>query len=324
VYVKGVRLPDRFSCAEAITEVRRRGEGFVWIGLYEPDQPQLEAIAAAYGLHELAVEDAVTAHQRPKLDDYGDMLFLVLKTLHYIGHASPTTASDIVTSGEAMAFLGVDFVVTVRHGEHSELHGLREELEADPERLGMGPAAVLHAVADRVVDRYLAVSEAFQRDLDVVESIVFLPDSQIGTEQMYMMKREVLEFRRAVTPLARPLRFLTEAQTRLVPPEVRSYFRDVDDHHTMVAERVANFDQLLTNLVDATVAKISLRQNTDMRKITAWAAIIAAPTMVTGVYGMNFDNMPELHWKWGYPTVILTMVVVCVILYRVFRRNQWL
>jgi magnesium transporter len=252
------------------------------------------------------------------------MLFMVLKTLHYIEHESPATANDIVESGEIMSFLGRDFIVTVHHGQHSGLHGLRQELEADPERLSVGPAAVLHAVADRVVDRYLAVSEAFQRDLDVMESVVFLPQSQIGTEQMYMMKREALEFRRAMSPLARPLRWLTEAQTPLVPPEVRSYFRDVDDHHVMVAERVTNFDQLLTNLVDATVAKIELQQNTDMRKITAWAAIIAIPTMVTGIYGMNFDNMPELHWKWGYPAVMVTILVVCLVLYRVFKRNQWL
>jgi magnesium transporter len=324
VYVDGIRRVDELSPAAALAEVRRGRNGFVWIGLSEPDARQLHGIAPVYGLHELAVEDAVTAHQRPKLDHYGDMLFMVLKTVHYVAHDSPATASDIVESGEIMAFVGRDYIVTVRHGDHSDLHGLRDELEADPERLRLGPSSVLHGIADRVVDHYVAVSEAVQRDLDVLETVVFAPQDKIGTEQMYLMKREVLEFRRAVTPLARPLRWLAEVENPFVHHEVRSYFRDVEDHHVTVAERVTSFDQMLTNLLDATIAKIQLRQNTDMRKITAWAAIIAAPTMVTGVYGMNFDNMPGVHAQWGYPVVMIGMTAVCVVLYRVFRNNDWL
>ncbi|ONI87824.1 magnesium transporter [Actinosynnema sp. ALI-1.44] len=324
VYVDGERLPGRWSHTDAIAEVRRRGDGFVWVGLFEPDSEQIQGIADAYGLHELAVEDAVTAHQRPKLDRYDETLFMVLKTVHYVAHESPTTANEIVETGEIMAFLGPDFIVTVRHGHHSGLRGLRRELEVEPDRMRLGPAAVLHAIADRVVDDYLEVSEAFDRDIDEVESVVFAPHSTVGAEQMYLMKREVLELRRAIAPLTTPLRQLAEGHTPLVPVEVRSYFRDVDDHLTMVAERVARADELLTTLVDATLAKITLRQNNDMRKITAWAAIIAIPTMGVGVYGMNFDHMPELHWKFGYPTVMVVILSACFVLYRIFKRNRWL
>jgi magnesium transporter len=323
-YVDGARLPGRWTHADALAEVRRHGGGFVWLGLYEPDTELIHDVAHTFGLHELAIEDALEAHQRPKMERYPDMLFTVLKTVRYVAHAEPTTANEIVETGEIMAFLGPDFIVTVRHGQHTGLRDLRAELEAAPDRLAMGPAVVLHAIADRIVDSYLAVSEAFEADIDQVESLVFAPRSPIGAEQMYLMKREILELRRAVMPLAGPLRRLADGSTPLVPDEVRSYFRDVDDHLTTVADRVASFDDLLTTLVDATLAKISLQQNSDMRKITAWAAIIAVPTMVVGVYGMNFDYMPELHWKFGYPIVIAVILAACVILHRMFKRNQWL
>jgi len=324
VYVDGRRLPGRWSHTEAIKEVRRRREGFVWIGLLEPKAEQLNGLADCFGLHELAVEDAVVAHQRPKLENYDNTLFMVVKTIHYLEHESPTTTNEIVETGEIMTFLGRDFIVTVRHGEHSGLKELRAQLEAAPERLAHGPAVVLHAIADHVVDAYVEVSEAFERDVDQIESLVFAPRSPVGPEQMYLMKREILELRRAVMPLAVPLRRLTEGYTPLVPDKVRSYFRDVDDHLAVVAERVASFDDLLTTLVDATLAKVSLQQNTDMRKITSWAAILAVPTMVVGVYGMNFDHMPELHWKYGYPSIVIVTLVVCVILHRMFKRRKWL
>jgi magnesium transporter len=324
VYLDGTRLPGQWTHAEAIAEVRTRGAGFVWVGLHEPDDEQIQGIAGTFGLHELAVEDTVHAHQRPKLERYGDTLFMVFKTVRYMAHDSPTSANEIVETGEIMAFLGQEFIVTVRHGQHSSLRALRAELEAEPRRLAIGPAAVLHAIADRVVDDYLAVSEAFESDIDQIESIVFAPRSPIGAEQMYKMKREIIELRRAVMPLATPLRQLVDGDTPLVPPQVRSYFRDVDDHLTTVSERVGGFDELLTTLLDATLAKLSIQQNTDMRKITAWAAVIAVPTMVVGVYGMNFDHMPELHWSFGYPLVITVIFLACLTLYRVFKRNQWL
>ena len=324
VYVDGLRLEGRWNHRDAIAEVRRREEGFVWVGLHEPDAEQIDDIAEVFGLHPLAVDDAVHAHQRPKIERYDDMLFSVFKTMRYVAHASPTTANEIVESGELMCFVGRDFVVTVRHGQHSGLRRVRRMLEEDPEHLALGPAVVLHAVADHIVDAYLDVSAAVEGDIDTIEAEVFAPYSELGADQIYLMKREVLELRRAVQPLAAPLRRLTEGYSPLVPTDVRSYFRDVDDHLATVAERVAQFDELLTTLVDAVLAKITLRQNNDMRKITAYAALLAVPTMFAGIYGMNFDYMPELHWTFGYPLVIVVILVICAGLFRTFRRNHWL
>ena len=324
VYVDGERLPGRWTHAEAVAEVHRRKHGFVWIGVFEPDEEQIQGIAETFGLHELAVEDAVHAHQRPKLERYDDNLFMVLKTVRYVEHQSVTTANEIVETGEIMAFLGKDYIVTVRHGKFSGLHDLRGRLESNPERLRIGPSAVLHAICDQVVDDYLAVSAQFENDIDVMEKLVFDPHSPVGAEQIYLMKREILELRRSVMPLAVPVRKLAEGCTPLVPEQVRSYFRDVDDHITTVSDRVVQFDELLTTLVDATLAKVSLQQNADMRKITAWAAIIAVPTMAVGVYGMNFEYMPELKWRFSYPALMVIIVCACVVLYRIFRRNRWL
>ena len=324
VYVDGKRVEGRWAHDAAIEEVRRRGEGFVWIGLHEPSDEQINGIAETFGLHELAVEDAVNAHQRPKLERYDDTLFMVLKTVCYVGHAEPTTASELVETGEVMVFVGRDFVITVRHGRHSGLRDVRHKLEADPEQLALGPASVLHAITDHVVDSYLEVTEAIEDDIDEMEAEVFTPRSTMDAEQIYVMKREVLELRRAVMPLVAPMRKLTEGYSSLVPHEVRSYFRNVDDHLSTVAERVAGFNEILTTLVDAMLARISMRQNNDMRKITAYAGLISVPTMIAGIYGMNFDAMPELHWNFGYPMVIILIGLICGALYRNFRKNGWL
>ena len=320
VYVNGNRLPGRFTHDRALAEVRRRGEGFVWIGLHEPDAEQITGIAEVFGLHELAVEDAVHAHQRPKLERYDDTLFMVLKTVRYCG----TDASEVVATGEVMAFLGRDFVITVRHGDHSGLHDVRRRLEADPEQLAQGPSTVLHAIADHVVDGYVAVTSAIEDDIEELEREVFTPRSAPDAERIYAMKREVLELRRAVVPLGGPLRKLTEGYSALVPHDVRSYFRDVDDHLVTVTERIGSFNELLTTLVDAALAKITMQQNGDMRKITSWVAIVSVPTMVAGIYGMNFDRMPALHWQFGFDALMAVTAVACLLLFRVFRRNQWL
>ncbi len=324
VYVDGERLPGRWTHDGALAEVRRRDEGFVWIGLHQPDEEQLTSIGEVFGLHELAVEDAVHAHQRPKLERYDDMLFMVLKTVCYRGAERTGSENEIVETGEVMAFVGPDFVITVRHGEHTGLRDVRRRLEADPEQLALGPAAVLHAVADHVVDSYLEVTAAIEDDIDEMETDVFSPKSSVDAEQIYVMKREVLELRRAVVPLSTPLRKLTEGYSALVPHDVRSYFRDVDDHLVTVVERVAGFNELLTTLVDAALAKITLQQNNDMRKITSYAALITVPTMIAGIYGMNFDYMPELRSPLGYPAVLLAIVLICGYLFRQFRRNHWL
>ncbi|MFD9436864.1 magnesium and cobalt transport protein CorA [Streptomyces sp. NPDC060002] len=313
---------------EAMRRVRRDG-GFVWIGLHEPTEAEFAGIASEFGLHPLAVEDAVQAHQRPKLERYDDSLFTVFKTIHYIEHDRLTANSEVVETGEVMCFTGKDFFITVRHGGQGSLRALRHRLQDDPELLAKGPSAVLHAIADHVVDGYIAVADAVQDDIDEVETEVFSPGrkgSPRGTDagRIYQLKREVLEFKRAVSPLLRPMQLLSERPMRLVDPDIQKYFRDVADHLARVQEQVIGFDELLNSILQANLAQASVAQNEDMRKITSWAAIIAVPTMVCGVYGMNFDYMPELHWKFGYPVVMSAMVALCVGIHRTLKRNGWL
>jgi len=324
VYVDGTRLPGKYTHQAAMAEVRTRGEGFVWVGLLAPDEGQMESVAETFGLHELMVEDAVHAHQRPKLERYDDVLFLVLRTVNYVPHESVATASEIVETGEIMVFVGADFVITVRHGDHSPLANVRHALEANQERLALGPYAVLHAVADHVVDTYLEVTQAIEEDVDGMEEAVFSPRSSVAVEHIYLLKREIVELRKSVNPLSNPLLRLTRSPGNPVPKEIRRYFRDVLDHHTTVAERIAEYDEVLSSLVDAALAKIAVQQNTDMRKISAWVAIAAVPTMIAGIYGMNFDNMPELHWQYGYHGVVFVIASVTVALFVTFRRNHWL
>jgi len=328
IYVGGERLPGKYTHGAALEKVHElEAEGqtaFVWIGLHEPDEFQMQAVAKVFGLHPLAVEDAVHAHQRPKVERYDDTLFLVLKTVNYVPHESVALAREIVETGEIMVFVGRDFVVTVRHGDHTGLAVLRKQLESDPEQLARGPYAVMHAIADHVVDTYREVSELMEGDIDAIESETFSSFSKTDIEPIYMLKREVVELRRAVSPLSVALaRFSTDYKD-LMTKEVLRYMRDVLDHQTQAADRIASHDEMLSSLVQAALAKVGMQQNTDMRKITAWAAMAAVPTMIAGIYGMNFDNMPELHWVWGYPLVVLVMVTICGLLYRTFRRNHWL
>lgn len=324
VYVEGRRLPGKYSHSAALAEVRERGEGFVWVGLHAPDERQMNSVAEVFGLHELMVEDAVHAHQRPKLEIFDDVLFLVLRTVNYVEHESISTAHEIVETGEIMIFVGRDFVVTVRHGDHSGLSGVRAAMDAQPQRLALGPTTVLHAIADHVVDTYLAVTESVERDVDQLEEDVFSPHNHVAIEQIYLLKREIVELRKSVTPLAAPLQRLGQDSNIGVPKEIRRYMRDVQDHHIIVAERVAEFDEVLSTLVEAALARVAVQQNTDMRKISAWVAIAAVPTMVAGIYGMNFEHMPELQWTYGYPAVVGVVVAVCTGLFVTFRRNNWL
>jgi magnesium transporter len=307
----------------AIEQARRDG-GFVWIGLYEPDVSELADIAEEFTLHPLAVEDAVHAHQRPKLDLYGDSLFAVLKTVRYVPHEAVTETSEIVETGEIMVFLGDCFVVTVRHGEHGALKPVRTRLQDDPDLLSRGPSAVLYAIADHVVDTYLAVADSLEEDIDQIEEYALSDRRGRDPGLIYQVKRELLQLRRAVNPLAVPLRMLVGSQLHVVDAKIREYFRDVEDHLTRVHETVAGYDELLTSLIQANLAQLSTAQNEDMRKITAWAAIIAVPTAIAGIYGMNFDYMPELNSRFGYPAILLLIIVICVVLYRGFKRNGWL
>jgi magnesium transporter len=324
VYRDGERQPGAPSWQEAVDDVEAGGTGFVWIGLHEPTAAQIVGIADRFGLHPLAVEDAVHAHQRPKLDQYDAQLFAVVKTVHY-DDTLPGGTAEVVETGEVMVFLGANFVITVRHGEHGSLRNVRKKLECDPALLCLGPSVVLHGVLDAAVDSYLVVTKALQEDIDEVETSVFgtrqrPPDSN----SMYVLKREALALRRATAPLAPVLRTLARAPLPLVHEDVRDYFRDVEDHLTRVVDQVNSFDDLLTTLVTANLARVSVVQNEDMRKISAWVAIAAIPTMVAGIYGMNFEHMPELHWTFGYPLVLFVTACICFTLYRAFKRNGWL
>jgi magnesium transporter len=324
-YQDGVRIPEGRDLVDTVQRIRKRDEGFVWLGLHEPTDVEFAGIAELFDLHPLAVENSVEAHQRPKLERYGDTLFAVFKTVCYVEHTKLTATSEIVNTGEIMVFVGPDFVITVRHGRHGSLGPLREELESNAQKLSKGPAAVLHAIADHVVDDYVSVTDSVQADIDQVEADVFAENgARADAGRIYQLKRELLELKRAVVPLARPVQELATRPTRVVDPEIQAYFRDVSDHLLRATEQIAAFDELLNSILQAHLAQVTVAQNEDMRKITAWAAVIAVPTMVCGVYGMNFDNMPELHWRFGYPIVIGAISIGCLVLYRGFRRNGWL
>jgi magnesium transporter len=322
-YRDGRREPGSSSYVDALRRARG-GDGFVWIGLFEPNEHQLAVIGGEFGLHPLAIEDATEAHQRPKLERYDDSLFAVLKTVRYVPHGDLTATSEVVESGEVMIFCGAGFVITVRHGDHGELAGLRQRLEQDPGRLADGPGSVLHAIADHVVDTYLEVAAAVQGDMDRIETDIFTPRGWRRIDRVYQLKREVLELKRAVAPLAGPLRALSTLRHPLISDETRTYFRDVDDHLLRVKEQVMSFDELLSSILQAGLAQVQVSENEDMRRISAWVAILAVPTTIAAIYGMNFDYMPELTTKYGYFVVLAGMAAISFGLYRLFKHNRWL
>ncbi|WP_240197008.1 magnesium/cobalt transporter CorA [Nonomuraea lactucae] len=326
-YIDGGKA-DAVGIPESLRLVREHNalsdgpRAFLWVGLHEPEAPEVEWLAGVFGLHPLAVEDAVKAHQRPKVERYGDSLFMVLKTIAYLDHDELTATSEIIATGEIMVFLGADFVVTVRHGEHCPLTEVRERLEDRPELMNRGAAGVLHAIADHVVDRYLQVADLMQMELEEVEATVFADVSSRDINRIYQLKREMLELKRAVTPLQSPLAALP--QRRVIPSEMREYFRDVGDHLSRVCEQVESSNELCSSILQAALARSNALANEDMRKISSWVAILAVPTMIAGIYGMNFDFMPETKQVWGYPAVLAIMITTCVLLHRGFRRNGWL
>lgn len=324
LYINGRREPGQFTYQTALRSVRETGQGFVWLDLHSPDEAQMESVAAVFGLHELITEDAIAGHQRPKLEAYDDTLVLNLATVRYHEQDAKTAVRDIVSTGEVMVILGRDFVLTVRHGDVLDMESIQVELETAPERLSLGPATVMQKVADRVVASYLTATESMGRNVDDLESLVFTPRSTVDIEQIYSVKSELLELKQDIVPLALPLRRLSAEHLDLVPRQIRHYFRNVLDHHSRVSADVTTLDEQLTALVNAAVAIIGIRQNSDMRRISAWVAIAAIPTMIAGIYGMNFHNMPELSLKYGYYVVLGFMVVVCAGLFVLFRKNRWL
>ncbi|MBB5776272.1 magnesium/cobalt transporter CorA [Nonomuraea jabiensis] len=326
-YVQGKKVATT-GIDDALSLVRERNKesdganAFVWVGLHEPEAPEVEWLSEVFGLHPLAVEDAVKAHQRPKVERYGESLFMVLKTIAYLDHDELTATSEIIATGEIMVFLGPDFVVTVRHGDHCPLTVVRERLEDKPKLMNRGPAGVLHAISDHVVDQYLQVADLMQLELEEVEATVFADVSSRDINRIYQLKREMLDMKRAITPLQSPMAALP--QRRVIPSDMREYFRDVGDHLSRVCEQVESSNELCSSILQAALARSNALANEDMRKISSWVAILAVPTMIAGIYGMNFDFMPELHSVWGYPAVLAVMVTACVFLHRGFRRNGWL
>lgn len=320
IYRDGRRTEGPADFSDALDQARASGDSFLWIGLHEPTEKEFELVTSEFGLHPLAVEDALRAHQRPKLEVYDDSLFLVLKPVEY------DDAADTVTAGELMVFVGDSFAVTVRHGRANPLSAVRERLEKTPEVLQHGPTAVMYAVSDAVVDHYLDVADSLRVDLDELETEVFGPSGAVANTagRIYAFKRQVLEFRRATGPLAEPMARLAGAGVPFVDEGSRPFFRDVSDHLTRVNEHVEGLDRLLSDILAAHLAQMGVRQNDDMRKISAWAAMAAVPTLIAGVYGMNFKHMPELSQPWGYPAALMLMIVAVFGLYRFFKGRGWL
>lgn len=319
VYEKGHREGGVVPLDDAVERLEGTDEdGFLWIGLHEPSPAAVEALGRRFDLHPLVVEDAVSAHQRPKLERHGDLLFLVVKTAEY------DDEREHVAIGELTLILGPRLVVSIRHGAPVPLRDLRKELEADPERLAHGPGVVFHAILDRVVDVYADVLDGLVTDVDQVEATVFSDVRSNPTERIYRLKREVIAFKRAVTPLVTPVTRLVDDRALPLPDGVRPYMRDVLDHLVRDAEGVASIDDLLNGVLDANLAQIGVRQADDARKISAWAAIAVVPTAIFGLYGMNFEHMPELRWDLGYPAVLVVTLLVCLGLYARLRKAGWL
>jgi magnesium transporter len=318
IYEDGERRAGDLDVADAARAAGDDTTSFVWLGVHEPSAEEFDAVAREFELHELAVEDAIEAHERPKLEVYGETLFVVLKTVRYID------SEEVIRSGEIMLFVNPTFVITVRHGEGSDLRPVRETIEKRPDLLRCGPGAILHAVIDRVVDDYEPAVNGLEIDIQEVEEQVFSDEGSNPAQRIYRLEREVLEMQRAVRPLAAPVDRLARGHFDLVSQEMRDYFRDVHDHLLRVASRVEGFRDLLGSALQANLTQVTVRQNADMRRISAWVAILAVPTMIAGIYGMNFDNMPELHWQYGYPFAIGLMGMVCGGLYLIFKRLSWL
>ncbi|MGX1880561.1 magnesium and cobalt transport protein CorA [Streptomyces sp. NPDC055287] len=332
LYRGGRRVSTPDSLAETFRQLREYPSGMAWIGLHRPSEDEIHSLAAEFDLHPLAVEDALEAHQRPKLERYGETLFVVLRAARYLD------APEEVDFGELHVFVGRDFVITVRHGAAPDLSVVRRRMEDSPELLALGPEAVLYAILDAVVDGYAPVVGGVQNDIDEIETEVFSGDPEVS-RRIYELSREMVEFQRATRPLVAMLHSLMAGFAKYrTDEELQRYLRDVADHVTHTSERVDGFRQALADILTVNSTLVTQQQNAEMRalaeagfeqneeikKISAWAAILFAPTLVGTIYGMNFDDMPELGWTFGYPFAVGLMGIVCVSLYIIFKRRDWL
>lgn len=331
VYIEGKRVLEPESIEAAYGASKEVG-GVAWIGLKQPDQTEFGAMAREFDIHELAIEDSIIAHQRPKIERYDDILFVVLKSARYYDRREEVEFSEL------HVYVGKDFVVTVRHGEGSDLTRVRRRMESDPELLSLGPEAILYAIVDRVVDDYAPVVRGLENDIDEIETEMFSSDMDI-TRRTYELTREVIEFQRATKPLVGMMAQLIAGAVKYgTPDELVEYFRDVQDHAIQVQEQVSGLRELLQNILNTNIAVVSLQQNEEtkamtqasltqndeVKRISSWAAILFAPTLIGTVYGMNFVHMPELAWKYGYLFSVVLMFAVSLLMWAWFRRNGWL
>ena len=317
LYQNGLRVDAPADISDQVDIARANG-GFVWIGLAEPTQQEFDHVVGELNFHPLAVEDAVSAKQRPKIEDYDGLTFFVIKTVFY------NEARSEITTGELMCFVDKHFIVIVRHGEGSPLTTVRHDIEAHPSQLALGPFAVLHAVADRVIDEYTKIATELENDVINIETKVFGGNRKTYSQEIYFLKREVIEYRHAIEPLILPLQKIASDTFVAAPSAIKPFFRDTIDHLQHAYEHATGMDSLLTTVLQADLAHVQVRQNEDVRRISAWVALAAGPTMIAGIYGMNFDFMPELRWKFGYPLVIGIVTSLSTFLFYKFKKAKWL
>ncbi|MEV0134338.1 magnesium and cobalt transport protein CorA [Dactylosporangium sp. NPDC050688] len=324
LYVRGVRQPGPHTFHEAYTAARRRRNGFVWLGLFQPTRAQFAAVAEELGLDDLTAEKALAPERRPAVERRGDVMMLIVRTARYIEHAELTATSEIVDTGAVTLLVGAHFVVSVRHGGAGALADVRQQLERRQAMLANGPWSVAYAVCDRMVEVYHEVAAGVEQDVEHLEQTAFLRAGGCDVQQIYQLKRELVEFKRAVLPLQAPLRRMNDPAVVELPPQLRQYFADMLGRLTQVVERVASDNELLDSILQARLAQVGLDQNNDMRKIASWAAIAALQTAIAGIYGMNFEHIPGLQWQYGFYLTLLIMATGSVVLYRLFRRSGWL
>ena len=317
LYQEGRRVQGPPDISDQVDIARKNG-GFVWVGLAEPTQEEFDHVVGELNFHPLAIEDAVSAKQRPKIEDYDGLTFFVIKTVFY------NEARSEISTGELMCFVDKHFIVIVRHGEGTPLTTVRHDIEAKPEQLNMGPFAVLHAVADRVIDEYTKIATELENDVINIENKVFSGKRKTYSQEIYFLKREVIEYRHAIEPLILQLQKISSEIFTAAPSAIKPFFRDTVDHLQHAHEHATGMDSLLTTVLQADLAHVQVRQNEDVRRISAWVALAAGPTMIAGLYGMNFETMPELTWKFGYPLVLGVIATLSGYLFYRFKKEKWL
>lgn len=317
LYRDGIRTSAPADISDQVDLARRDG-GFVWLGLAQPTQEEFDHVVGELNFHPLAVEDAVNAKQRPKIENYDGLTFFVIKTVFYNEERSE------ITTGELMCFVDKHFIVIVRHGEGTPLSTVRHDLEQKPDLLNLGPFSVLHAVVDRVIDEYTNIATELENDVINIETKVFGDQRKTYSQEIYFLKREVIEYRHAIEPLILPLQYLASDAATDIPTKMKPFFRDTLDHLQFANQHATGMDLLLTTVLQADLAHVQVRQNEDVRRISAWVALAAGPTMIAGIYGMNFETMPELTWKYGYPTVLVIITSLSALLFYKFKKSKWL